>query len=293
MVRNNTLASSMTQNVSNPFNINNFASLKTSNPPLYQQMSTLGFFTGSTIQKNQLLRAYPQLSSLTTSQYYGKAKNNSVQVTFQRRLSRGLNLTANYTYSSASNWTSIINEYDAAPRQWTPTNSPLPNRFNLTGIYEFPFGPRRAFLKTGILSHIVGNWQVAFTYDFQQGPFLSWGNNFYYGDLSTAGETLSQGAKSLNRWFNTGAPFERNSANGPAAFQARVFPVDITSVRADGLNQWNANLRRDFRLREGMIFELRADALNLFNRSQFSAPDTNPFNTTFGLVSRTTATLKR
>ena len=60
MVRNNTLASNLTQNVTNPFNISNFASLKTSNPALYQQMSTLGFFTSATIQKNQLLRAYPQ-----------------------------------------------------------------------------------------------------------------------------------------------------------------------------------------------------------------------------------------
>src|SRR5438270_1544377 len=124
MVRNNTLASSMTQNVSNPFNINNFASLKTSDPALYQQMSTLGFFTSSTIQKNQLLRAYPQFSSLTTSQYYGTAKNNSLQLTFQRRMSKGLNLTANYTYSDAMNHTSIINEFDPAPRQWTPTTIP-------------------------------------------------------------------------------------------------------------------------------------------------------------------------
>ena len=140
MVRNNTLASNMTQNVSNPFNINNFASLKTSNPALYQQMSTLGFFTSSTIQKNRLLRAYPQINGLSTSQYYGEAKNNSLQVIFQRRLSKGFNFTANYTYSNASNWTTIINEFDPAPRQWTPTNIPLPNRFNVTGIYEFPFG---------------------------------------------------------------------------------------------------------------------------------------------------------
>src|SRR5207244_5887642 len=145
----------------------------------------------------------------------------------------------------------------------------------------------------GGLSHRVGNWQRALTHDLQQGSFLSWGNNFYYGDLRTIGETLTQGTKSLDQWFNTSAPFERNSANGPASFQTRVFPVDITSVRADGLNQWNANLRRDFRLREGMIFELRVDALNLLNRSQFSAPDNNPFNTTFGKVSSTTATLNR
>jgi hypothetical protein len=293
MVRNNAFASNMTQNVTNPFNISNFASIKTSDPALYQQMSTLGFFTGATIQKNQLLRAYSQFTSLTTSQYYGTAKNNSLQVTFQRRLSKGLNLNANYTYSSASTYTTIVNEYDPTPRQWTPTNVPLPNRVNVTGLYELPFGPRRAYLQKGILSHVIGNWQVALTYDFQQGPFLTWGNNFYYGDLSTVGETLTSGTKTLNQWFNTSAPFERNSANGPASFQARVFPIDVTSVRADGLNQWNANLRRDFRLREGMIFEVRMDALNLLNRSQFSAPDTNPFNTTFGAVTSTTSTLNR
>jgi len=293
LVRNNTIASNLNQNVSNPFNINNFASLKTSNPALYQQMSTLGFFTSSTIQKNRLLRAFPQVNGLSTSQYYGEAKNNSLQVIFQRRLSKGFNFNGSYTYSRASNWTQIINEYDAAPLQWTPTNSPLPNRFNATGIYELPFGHGRAYLKSGALGHVIGNWQVALTYDFQQGPFLTWGNNFYYGDLKTVGETLTQGTKTLDRWFNTSAPFERNSANQPAAFQARIFPVDVTSVRADGLNQWNANLRRDFRLREGTIFEVRVDALNLLNRSQFAAPDNNPNNTTFGKVTSATSTLNR
>ncbi len=293
MVRNNTVASNMTQNVTNPFNISNFESLKTSDPELYQQMSTLGFFTGSTIQKNRLLRAFPQMNGLSSNQYIGKAKNHSLQVTFQRRLSRGFFLNANYTYSSARSWTTIIDEFDPAPRQWTPTNNPLPNRFNATGIYELPFGPGRAFLKSGILSHVVGNWQVALTYDFQQGPFLSWGNYFYYGDLSTVGSTLTEGSKSLDQWFNTAAPFERSSAKGPASYQARVFPVDITSVRADGLNQWSGNLRRDFRLREGMVFEVRMDALNLLNRSQFSAPDSNPYNTTFGKVTSQTSTLNR
>ena len=89
-VRNNAFASNMTQNVTNPFYINNFVSLKTSNPALYQQMSTLGFFTSATIQKNQLLRAYPQLSSLSTNQYNGKAKNNSLQVIFHAQTLQGL-----------------------------------------------------------------------------------------------------------------------------------------------------------------------------------------------------------
>jgi hypothetical protein len=212
MVRNASIASNLNANVTNPFNISNFASLKTSNPALYQQMSTIGFFTSSTIQKNRLLRAFPQMNGLSTSQYYGKARNNSLQVNFQRRLSKGFNLNATYTRSSAEFWNMIVNEYDPTPRQWTPTNNPLPNRFNATGIYEFPFGNGRAYLKSGILSHIVGNWQVALTYDFQQGPFLTWANNFYYGDLNTVGDTLTQGTKTLNQWFNTSAPFEKNAA---------------------------------------------------------------------------------
>jgi hypothetical protein len=295
MTRNNALASNMSQNVTNPFNIANFAALKTSNPQLYQQMSTLGFFTGATIQKQQLLRAYPQINGgLASYQYDGKAKNNALQVTFQRRLSKGLNLNANYTYSKASVWNTIYNPYDTDPEGWTPTNIPLPNRVNVTGIYELPFGKNRSFLSSGVLSHVVGDWQVALTYDFQQGPFLTWGNYFYNGDLSSIGSALTSGyTKTLNTWFNTNAPFVKVAANGPASYQARVFPTNITSVRADGLNQWNANLRRDFRIKEKAVFELRMDALNLFNRSQFAAPDNNPYDTTFGVVSSTTATLNR
>ena len=41
------------------------------------------------------------MNGLSTSQYYGKAKNNSLQVIFQRRLSKGLNFNGSYTYSSA------------------------------------------------------------------------------------------------------------------------------------------------------------------------------------------------
>jgi hypothetical protein len=293
MTRNTAVASNMTANVPNPFNIGNFADLRASNPRLYQQMSTLGYFSSSTIQKNRLLRAYPQMNGLATNQYYGMARNDSLEVVFQRRLSKGLNLNAAYTRADARVYNMIVNEYDTAPRQWTPTNSPLPNRFNATGIYELPIGYGRPFLKSGILSHIIGNWQVALTYDFQQGPFLSWGNYFYYGDLNTVGSTLTEGTKTLNRWFNTDAPFEKSPAKGPAAYQARVFPVDVTSVRSDGLNQWSGNIRRDFRLREGMTFEVRMDALNLFNRSQFNAPDNNPYNTTFGKITSQTSTLNR
>ena len=79
--------------------------------------------------------------------------------------------------------------------------------------------------------------------------------------------------KSLNQWFNTSLPFERVAANQPAAFQARVFPRFFNGTRADGLNQWNANILRRIRIGERVRLELRGDIINLQNRSQMAGPD--------------------
>ena len=66
-VRNNALATALNANVTNPFYIGNFESIKTSDPVLYQQMSTLGQFTSTTIAKNRLLRAFPQMNGLNNN----------------------------------------------------------------------------------------------------------------------------------------------------------------------------------------------------------------------------------
>jgi hypothetical protein len=56
-------------------------------------------------------------------------------------------------------------------------------------------------------------------------------------------------------------------------------------------NQWNANIQKNFRFRERYALELRLDALNLQNRSQFADPVTDPYSTNFGrVISQTNAT---
>ena len=56
-------------------------------------------------------------------------------------------------------------------------------------------------------------------------------------------------------------------------------------------NQWNGNLQREFRIRERVSLQLRCDALNLQNRSQFAVPDSSPYSTSFGkIVQQTNAT---
>jgi hypothetical protein len=50
---------------------------------------------------------------------------------------------------------------------------------------------------------------------------------------------------------------------------------------------------REFRFAERAAFQIRMEALNLTNRTQFAAPDTNPLSTNFGRVTLQSQTNKR
>ena len=56
-VRNDANADFLDGTVPNPFNIANFEFLRTTDPVLYNDMATNGFFTATTIRRHQLLRA--------------------------------------------------------------------------------------------------------------------------------------------------------------------------------------------------------------------------------------------
>jgi hypothetical protein len=288
MVRDTAVTSNMTQNVTNPFRITNFASLQTGDPLQYWNLGTMGFFTGSTIQKNVLLRPFPQMNGLTQNNApLGKSRTDSLQLTVQRRFAKGFNLNLGYTRMHARAADFFYSEFDSEPT-WRESNDARPHRLVAGGIYELPFGKGRAFVKQGILSYVVGGFQVAATYEWEPGSLLNWGNLFYYGKLSDIGK----GPHTLDEWFNTDN-FERVSSKMPASYQARVFPTRVDGVRADMTNQWNTNIQREFKVKESIALQLRVDALNLQNRTQFGAPNVSPASTDFGRVTSQSNATKR
>jgi len=288
LVRNNDIANNLNSNVTNPFRLANLAGLQTSDPLIYQDLSTLGFFTSGTIRKNQLLRAFPHMSGVSTATApLGEARTHGLEVTFQRRFSKGFNLNLGYTRLRTREADFFNDEFDSLPA-WRQSNDGRPHRLVASGIYELPFGKGRPFATGGLWSHLLGGFQIAATYECQPGPLIGWGNVFYYGEI----EDIAAGVRTLDRWFNTDG-FERVAARGPAAYHRRVFPTRIEGLRADFANQWNTNLQRDFRLKEGLTLQLRVDALNLQNRTQFQAPNATPTSTDFGRVTAQTNTRNR
>jgi hypothetical protein len=286
--RNNAVATNLNANVTNPFQLANFSSLATSSPAIYQNMSTLSYFTSSTIRKNQLLRPYPQMSSLSQSNSpLGKSKTHELNISLERRFSKGFNLQASYTrlHNDAADY--FANEFDPTPT-WEASNQGRPHRLTGASVVHLPFGKGRAFAKQGLLNWIFGGFQIGLVYEFQSGPLLTFGNLFFNGDPNT----ISTANRSFSQWFDTSG-FERDSTKQPAAYHVRVFPRELSHLRADITNNWNTNLQREFKIKERASLRLRLDVMNLQNRAQMAAPELSPTSTNFGVITSQTQTTPR
>src|SRR4029453_15834978 len=90
--------------------------LQTQNPTLYQDMSTNGFFTSATIQRQQLLRAFPQMNGLIVRRLpVGELKYHHLEASLTKRLSNGTPFMTPYPWSSSQVKDFFENEFDAEP----------------------------------------------------------------------------------------------------------------------------------------------------------------------------------
>jgi Carboxypeptidase regulatory-like domain len=233
LFRNNALANDLNSTLTNPFNISNFASLATSNPVIYADMQTNGFFTNANISKSQLLRPYPNMNGLTNGRDPGGEQvYNHLEVTVTKRLSRGYSFTASYIWSSNLQRTTRENEFDDF-LVWAPSNNSAPHNLNTSFIYEFPFGKGKKFLSGNKwLGAFVGGWQVSGIYVKQSGRAYGLGNWFFYGnDLrAIAKDTKDQ---TVDEWFNwrlfPGASRDFSASNR-AAYETRIRSIVPESV---------------------------------------------------------------
>lgn len=282
LVRDNALATNLNTQVTNPFYIANFADLKQANPDLYRELSNQSYFINPRIAKNLLMRPFSHMNGLTMNNATdGRARADSIELSFDRRFSQGVSLNVAYTrlWQKAADF--YANEFDSTAT-WRPSNDGRPHRFTASGLWMLPFGRNQFVSGPRWVNAIIGGFQLALTYEYQPGALLDWGNLFYYGDINN----IRLENPTIDMWFNTNG-FERVASRTPAAFHKRVFPTRIEGVRAHGASWWNGNLTRNITIREGLTFQVRADVVNMTNRYSWGAPDLSPVSTNFGRVTGT------
>src|SRR5262245_5898704 len=176
---------------------------------------TAGFGVAGRFPLN-FFQANPYLSTLTYQDSNGDNNYNGLQIALNHRLSHGLSLGANYTWSHAMG--DLLNETDqAAGYQWFTTRSarlnygpsPFDRRhyFNLYWTYDLPFGKGRKFLSnSGWLDRLVGGWTLGGRETIASGnPILLNGGRNTVSNLTQSGVAFLGGftAEQLQRALTT------------------------------------------------------------------------------------------
>jgi hypothetical protein len=158
------------------------------------------------------------------------------------------------------------------------------HRLTISGIFELPVGQGKPLLGNagGVLNGVLGGWSVQGRFEGQSGNALGFGTNIiFYGDLKNV--PLPKNQRSVERWFNTDAGFEKDNSKNLAQNIA-TFPSRFSGIRADGINNWDLSLFKTFRIHEGLKAQFRLETFNTLNHVQLDVPNTTPTNTAFGTI---------
>jgi hypothetical protein len=131
---------------------------------------------------NQQYLPFPGFSGSSNLLYVGESSYNALQAKLQKRISHGLDFSANYTWSHAltdsANPLDGIGYRDAniIPIREEMTNdvSDTRHRFTFNGFYRLPLGQGEAFLNhsNGVVDALLGGWSTNVTLQMQTGnPF--------------------------------------------------------------------------------------------------------------------------
>ena len=174
-----------------------------------------GVLASPQVSRGQLLRPYPQFTSVIPIYSSGSSSTfQSLQTTFKKRFSHGLQFEGSYVWSKViDNGTSHQDSYNILADR-AVTSYDIPHRFVISYIYELPFGRGRHFgaNTSKVVNLVLGGWQFNGITTIQSGAPLgiSASNTSGLGNPAERANTNGQSAalsgdvrSRLNRYFNT------------------------------------------------------------------------------------------
>ncbi len=253
--------------------------------PLAGLLPGTGLNSG-TVARSQLLRPFPQFTSVVVRDYQGYAWYNALQVRAERRFRGGFTTLVGYTWSKSMGATEYLNAGDATPYRVIQSND-RPHHLTFSGIFELPFGHGRRFGQSlgRVADAAVGGWQVGAVWMATSGEALNFGNVLFTGDIKSI--PLSSSDRTVDHWFNTDAGFNRVAAQQLDS-NLRTFPLRFNGIRAGSINTWDISLLKNTKIFEGHQLQFRAEFLNALNHATgFAPPNTSPTSSAFGRVTGT------
>jgi len=255
------------------------------------------------------LRPYQGYSTIPFLNFDGNSSYHSLQVSAQRRLSRGFQYGLVYTWSKAMAYTDgdqggVTTFVSRREFNYGEATYDRTHVFALNYLWDVPGGR----LRNPVLKTMFGGWQVSGITRFQTGaplrlsaslktgcsipnaPCAATTTNNFGTDITGGGDgwravmsgnpVLPKDQRTVNQYFNT-AVFSAPALAQQVTDMAGVMRVlalgntPATFARGPGLNNTDLTLFKNFKLRERINLRFQVEAYNVFNHTQFSGVGTS------------------
>ena len=244
----------------------------------------------------------------------GNTSYNALQTDITRRMSHGLQLRFNYTWSKnldmnsaltgaqANNQAQMIMNRNDLRRDWGLSALNVTNQASISGSYELPFGKGRHFLNHAgpVGDRILGAWQLNAIATMLSGFPIS---PLVGSNRSGDGDTRNPDRPSLNPAFS--GPIVLGKPNqwfSPSAFLSPPAGTWGNAGRGiltgPGLANLDLSLTKNIAILENLKLQFRAEAFNLLNHTNFGTPNAIVFSGTgisssAGLITSTVTTSRQ
>ena len=233
----------------------------------------------------------------------GETNYNGLQLELTRRWTSGLSLEANYTWSKClgdarDQLDNAIGSYRAPyvpgagiQFDYGYCDTDVRNIFHTSGIYELPIGAGRLWNPHGPAAAIADDWSLQWIAAVQEGqPFTvactdTTTAGLGCNALKVPGENPYAGAHDAKHFLNPAA-----FANpAPTATALAALGGSPTQVTGPAYRRLDLSLFREIGLRGDRKMQLRAEAFNITNTPNFSAPGSLTFTSpsTFASITST------
>ncbi|MBV8845323.1 MAG: TonB-dependent receptor [Bryobacterales bacterium] len=243
----------------------------------------------NTINPNAGVAPYPQFGVVSWRGNDSNSTFHALQVNVQRAFQKGWLVAANYMWSHSINDGGIGGGEADTPQnvfcracEKAAGDYDVRQVFNLSSVYQLPFGPGKPYLSTpGLTRAIFGGWQLSAIATARTGlpvnVVLNRANAALPDRYSVSGSERPDlvpgvpltppGGQTPQLWIN------------PAAFAVPAAGAYGNTgrnlVRGPDLYQMDASLSTTIRLKERVLLLFRAEVFNLLNRAQYGQPQAN------------------
>ena len=243
---------------------------------------------GNTPILNQI-RPYIGYSAITTQSDIFTSSYNSLQTTLRKQIAGGGIVTASYTYSKAltnartpQNSANLIAEY-------SHTDFDRTHVFNASFVYPLPFYRD----ENGVVGHLLGGFELSGIVSVGSGQYLTpttsavdpGGVGLLVGPATGRPDFLanpnSNAPHTLKQWFNI------TSFGQVPTGQYRPGNSRPDSILGPGYQNWDLSAFKNIRFERQVNFQLRAEAYNIFNHTNFSAVQTTLGSSNYGQITGT------